>query len=675
MMKEMMPIPASEDLQSLKNAFQKFCIEVINRADPHDQNSAGILILAATYIGDYSVVKCLVENTNNEFGIYGHVAARAVIETKDCELLELIFKYHPDWFTSDILTEPNMMYPIEMAAIDNQIKMVEFLLPYIQVTQLSRPFSINTSIGPIPPLLFYLLLDGNHQMLRLILSKKPNLEERNWEDYTPLSFACFRNDLESAFLLIQAGANVNVSVNSIKAFAPYQMPQYNNDMLDKFMKELSTTQGLVMHPLEIAASHGNLLLVYLLLKSGAKVDTSESTLGSALQLASRSQPLEATVVSNPDYPNVVRLLLIYNAKLDSASDKTGNTALHDACKAGQTEIAIQLLTAGANANTRNLFGEQVANLLVKMGVKIPNSQSTKLKLQRKLESEKRKALLDRLETSLKQLSEKLNSKSLDSVPTLTLEKKKKKKKKKKKPSSAKQISEISNQYNKNDYKGSEQPVVPIIIETMPTTSESIPSVLSHEEKISSEKDEKSEVSDVSKSITDNAKEPAVTEKPRKNSSLTTRETTTRSATQKMSSTNIIPKPSLSLFKSDIPTGKVVRKFPLRLEGISFILYYVFLIPDKLNEMFSSDRVNELKKIWAAILTERLLPSTSQNKAGVKILSSQEKHSLRNGFFKRSTHKIKPNTEDTRVYLEAKHSKEKEKNEIHLDLIGPDFNPH
>lgn len=92
-------------------------------------------------------------------------------------------------------------------------------------------------------------------------------------------------------------------------------------------------------------------------------------------------------------------------------------------------------------------------------------------------------------------------------------------------------------------------------------------------------------------------------------------------------------------------------------------------------MFSSDHSSELKKVWAAIQTERLLPATSKNKAGVKNLALQEMKQLSVGFFKCATHKIKPNCEDIRVYLAAKYAKEGDANEIHLEVIGPDFNAH
>ena len=178
--------------------------------------------------------------------------------------------------------------------------------------------------------------------------------------------------------LIKAGADVNVSANINKDQDSIAQP----NAIDKIISALHGNKGINITPLQFAAGNGHAQLVYLLLKSGARVNVPSSLLGSALFLAAGAKYLDPDLKHfRRDYPNVVRLLLMYKAEVDERHSDSGETALFTACLSSQVDIANQLLLAGANPSAGSKFRKtQASSLLESMGIKLqtPSSSNTKI---------------------------------------------------------------------------------------------------------------------------------------------------------------------------------------------------------------------------------------------------------------------------------------------------------
>ena len=413
--------------------------------------------------------------------------------------------------------------------------------------------------------------------------------------------------------------------------------------------------SMEISPLQYAAAAGDPRLVYLLLQAGASVNVN-SLHGTPLHLAARAELINTDrPFLNPDYPNVVRLLLHYKADVCAIQQLSRETALHAACQYSQEDTAKQLLLADSNPNAQDIDGNDCIVALKKMGIILPSEKLGDKLAQKKLQMRKdaeiscRKELIDALTSGkyrsvrtapvqpTKQLKLKAEGTSDQSA---AVTKKKKKKNNKKKQSIAIKAPKTEMYLTAHAHAVAPSPQT----ESSPPIVTEIPAMVLSNVTV-----------DVPKTTT--AVSPASVKPAPK---------------QQQTATIKIPQP---IFKPDIPSGETYQKFPLQIEGVRAIHYFVNLIPNALNAMFGSERASELNKVWAAIKMGRLLLPKSKGTSGVKCLSLQEMGLLKNGFFKNATHKVKPNREDTRVYLESKLVTEDSKSEFHLELIGPNFSAH
>jgi ankyrin repeat protein len=100
--------------------------------------------------------------------------------------------------------------------------------------------------------------------------------------------------------------------------------------------------------LHIAATNGNIQIVAILIKAGAKVDQRDNI---------GETPLDNAAEHN--HAEILKLLLDVGAAIDS-QDRNGMTPLMLAARAGQIEIVRTLLARGANPNKSDFTGRDAA---------------------------------------------------------------------------------------------------------------------------------------------------------------------------------------------------------------------------------------------------------------------------------------------------------------------------
>ncbi len=688
------------ELRGVMDQFSAYCLTVLNSSDSNNSQIKGLNLTAATHLNDIGTVRCLLENYDRSYEEYGPIAAMQAAGSGYIEIVQLLFERASHWFDSKKSKTGFLPYPFHLAAINNQREIVAYLLPQTPA-EIINASGKEMPIGSFPPLLVGLVKCNCLDVLRLILERKPDLEIRSSEGHTPLSQACSNCNYEIAEILIAAGAKVDVSATISKGQDPKKsaIAKTSANPLANLLDVIKGEQGISTTPLEYAAANGHVRLVYLLLKSGAKVNVAPSMLGTALMLASRASPLNPSLKHfRRDFPNVVRLLLMHGAMVDQRHPFSNETALLSACMYNQNEIVRQLLLAGADVYIESNMGEKITAYLDKMSIewrqKTSPSQKTaaillraqKQRHEQQVEEEKklRNELINALSSGKynSDVDKKGSDPKLESVPqnesgksVATTKKKKKKKKNKKNRANTEKDNNAVSQPAQSVLKASDpvsdSTIVPLAPEaplnitehssaiTFSSNSALITNDLESTAAIKSTADEQHDSrpdSNVKNSIGDSSV--AITKQAIK-------------APQPVVAI-AIPK---AIFDNNIPTGDKLRTFPLRLAGVSHVFYFVALVPDELNKQFDRSRLPQLKKMWAAILTERLLPAKSKDTAGVKCLAAIEMSKLKGTFFKKATHKVKHPRENTRVYLQSTLPKNGAVNEIHLELIGPDFRAH
>ena len=150
---------------------------------------------------------------------------------------------------------------------------------------------------------------GDKDAVRSLLKLHVNVNTPQGDGATALFWAAYRDDLETADLLIRAGAKANLA----------------ND--------------LGVTPLALACSNGSAVMVDRLLKAGAQPTSSEL--------------LKCAQAGNPD---AVKSLLARGADPNAKEPRAGQTTLMWAVAARHPEVARLLIERGADVNARSKSG-------------------------------------------------------------------------------------------------------------------------------------------------------------------------------------------------------------------------------------------------------------------------------------------------------------------------------
>ncbi|EEP81496.1 predicted protein [Uncinocarpus reesii 1704] len=226
---------------------------------------------------------------------------------------------------------------------------------------------------------------NNTELLTFLLQEKANVNAGNQEGHTALQVAAGRGNVEGVQILLAAGADVNAypcpkdGKTALQAAITCGVQATALEIVKILLKKKADVNAAPSYggfnALQLAARHGNLEIVELLLNAGAVPDStalSQAVFSGSIATVTalllkgadpnnlaavnscgtyRTQwtPLqEAARIGNID---LIRLLLTCEADVNApASWEGGRTALQAAAEHGSLQVVEELIEAGANIN-------------------------------------------------------------------------------------------------------------------------------------------------------------------------------------------------------------------------------------------------------------------------------------------------------------------------------------
>lgn len=197
--------------------------------------------------------------------------------------------------------------------------------------------------------LHFAAFNGDVEMLRLLLSNKPDLDVENYDGNTPLTMAVKGNQQEAIRMLVNAGADVNHASDSGSTAAHYAASMAYLDCL-RLLVELGaktiyepSQAGTLLH---WACHSGDVNCVgAVLYEFKVPVNAADKHGGTALFTALFMKKVE-----------VVEFLVEHGAAVDVTITEDGTTPLHIAVEHANAECVRLLYSCGADANVKNKEG-------------------------------------------------------------------------------------------------------------------------------------------------------------------------------------------------------------------------------------------------------------------------------------------------------------------------------
>jgi ankyrin repeat protein len=180
--------------------------------------------------------------------------------------------------------------------------------------------------------------------VRSLMGQHINVNTAQPDGTTALAWAANRDDLETADLLIRAGAKVNAANDYGVTPLSLACTNRNAAMLERLLKAGADPNAALWTgetPVMVCAHTGNVETVKLLLSRGADPNAKETEQGQTALMRAVAEK----------HPEVVRALIDRGADVRARS-KGGFTALLFASQQGEVASAKMLLAAGADVNER-----------------------------------------------------------------------------------------------------------------------------------------------------------------------------------------------------------------------------------------------------------------------------------------------------------------------------------
>jgi ankyrin repeat protein len=187
--------------------------------------------------------------------------------------------------------------------------------------------------------------NGDWQAVRALLKQHADVDVRSHDGATALLWAAHWDDLETADLLIRAGANVNAANDLTMTPLSAACTNRNAVLVERLLDagaNPNTPIATGETPLMTCASTGSRDAVAMLIARGADVNATEPV--------QHQTALMWAVAEH--HPDVVRTLVEHTANIRARTRK-GFTALHFAAREGEIESARLLLAAGVDVNIRS----------------------------------------------------------------------------------------------------------------------------------------------------------------------------------------------------------------------------------------------------------------------------------------------------------------------------------
>ncbi|XP_040918514.1 caskin-1 isoform X3 [Toxotes jaculatrix] len=209
--------------------------------------------------------------------------------------------------------------------------------------------------------LHHAALNGNLELISLLLESQAAVDIRDQKGMRPLHYAAWQGKAEPMKMLLKSGSSVNGQSDEgqIPLHLSAQHGHYDvSEMLLQHQSNPCIVDNAGKTPLDLACEFGRVGVVQLLLSSNMcaallepkKGDTTDPNGTSPLHLAAKNGHID-----------IIRLLI--QAGIDINRQTKAGTALHEAALCGKTEAVRLLLDSGINATVRNTYSQTALDIV------------------------------------------------------------------------------------------------------------------------------------------------------------------------------------------------------------------------------------------------------------------------------------------------------------------------
>ncbi|XP_077590149.1 caskin-1 isoform X2 [Stigmatopora nigra] len=209
--------------------------------------------------------------------------------------------------------------------------------------------------------LHHAALNGNLELITLLLESQAAVDIRDQKGMRPLHYAAWQGKAEPMKMLLKSGSSVNVQSDEgqIPLHHAAQHGHYDvSEMLLQHQSNPCIVDNAGKTPLDLACEFGRVGVVQLLLSSNMcaallepkKGDTTDPNGTSPLHLAAKNGHID-----------IIRLLI--QSGIDINRQTKAGTALHEAALCGKTDAVRLLLESGINATVRNTYSQTALDIV------------------------------------------------------------------------------------------------------------------------------------------------------------------------------------------------------------------------------------------------------------------------------------------------------------------------
>uniref|UniRef100_A0A674N463 CASK interacting protein 1 n=1 Tax=Takifugu rubripes TaxID=31033 RepID=A0A674N463_TAKRU len=209
--------------------------------------------------------------------------------------------------------------------------------------------------------LHHAALNGNLELITLLLESQAAVDIRDQKGMRPLHYAAWQGKAEPMKMLLKSGSSVNGQSDEgqIPLHLAAQHGHYDvSEMLLQHQSNPCIVDNAGKTPLDLACEFGRVGVVQLLLSSNMcaallepkKGDTTDPNGTSPLHLAAKNGHID-----------IIRLLI--QAGIDINRQTKAGTALHEAALCGKTDVVRLLLESGINAAVRNTYSQTALDIV------------------------------------------------------------------------------------------------------------------------------------------------------------------------------------------------------------------------------------------------------------------------------------------------------------------------
>ncbi|XP_061741593.1 caskin-1 isoform X6 [Nerophis ophidion] len=209
--------------------------------------------------------------------------------------------------------------------------------------------------------LHHAALNGNMELITLLLESQAAVDIRDQKGMRPLHYAAWQGKAEPMKTLLKSGSSVNGQSDEgqIPLHLSAQHGHYDvSEMLLQHQSNPCIVDNAGKTPLDLACEFGRVGVVQLLLSSNMcaallepkKADTQDPNGTSPLHLAAKNGHID-----------IIRLLI--QSGIDINRQTKAGTALHEAALCGKTEAVRLLLESGINATVRNTYSQTALDIV------------------------------------------------------------------------------------------------------------------------------------------------------------------------------------------------------------------------------------------------------------------------------------------------------------------------